>query len=770
MNGELIAVRDTLHFNSLANMALLRLFSQQNTQPPQFKPSVQAIPYPHIDLKQFNLGIDNVRIDTYLSQKFTNPTQTLIHNLLNERTTSKKRFTDKPSDAVRKQLELFGTQYADILKIAAIRAKESKQIHKIQLLQLSVIKFLHQTIVKMLDDILQELRNTTMAGNQNAQSLTNYDRSKWIQNNKIRILNQVSSELFEQMRWVEDQMTKLRTDLFGVPWSIPESMLFSDLMYTAYENDLLLNKYIWLVDNTIHPFCFVKLQAAIDEILSKLIELCPIKLAANSQKAYPAINNKAFTWRDNPETMQLLFDVKTTEHLLSKTPSKALQQKLTYQKTAIQILEHALAEMDLLLPILATYELPRLYEHYYHLLEPKVLFGYLYGEVDTQTINNKFKNLLKIKANRKNDNKELNINELTTTQKQLRQALKQDKSVILCQFMQDFTNYQSDLKFKKLLQQKLDAINLLEAENYIQLSRSNGILNEYLLAEEYADETNTSIRCHVILKADLRGSTTIVSELCKCGLNPATHFNLNFFNPIRELIKDFGGEKVFIEGDAVILSFFEYQSKPEQWFAVARACGLARSMLEVVAKQNLICQEQGLPILELGIGICYSPEAPAFLYDGDDRIMISPAIGYADRLSSCSWKLRQLYERKKLLTHVLVFQQPVTDSFKGEKGMTTFRYNLNGVELESAAFYKLHKEIALRSIKVKLPNVGVSEFFVGQYQDVRGTSHTLVIRRGHVQLWQENSTKYTNTDEEYYEVVTNRKLLQAILSKLDIKA
>jgi hypothetical protein len=576
----------------------------------------------------------------------------------------------------------------------------------------------------------------------------------------------VSSELFEQIRWVENQAVKLRNDLFGVPWSIPESMLFSDLIYTTHENDLLLNKYIWLSDDSVHPFCFSKLQVLIDDILSKLIELCPIKLAANTEKNYPAINNKTFTWRDNPETMQLLFDVKTTEHLLSKTPSEALQHKLVYQKTAIQILEQSLAEMNLLLPILITYELPRLYEYYYHLIEPKVLFGYLYGEIDTQTINNKFKNLLKIKANRKNDNKELTINELTATQKQLRYALKQDKSFILCQFMQDFTHYRRDLKFKKLLQQKLDAIHLLEQENYIQLSRSNGILNEFLLAEEYADETNTSIRCHVILKADLRGSTTIVSELCKRGLNPATHFNLHFFNPIRELIKDFGGEKVFIEGDAVILSFFEYQSKPEQWFAVARACGLARSMLEVVAKQNQICREQGLPILELGIGICYSPEAPTFLYDGDDRIMISPAIGYADRLSSCSWKLRQLYESKKLLTHVLVFQQPETDSFKGEKGMTTFRYNLNGVELESAAFHKLRKEIALRSLKAKLPHVGASEFFVGQYQDVRGKAHTVVIRHGYVQLWQENSTKYKNMDQEYYEVVTNRKLLQAIFSKI----
>lgn len=748
-------------------MALLRFFSQQDTQRPQFKPCVQKIHYPHIDLSQCNLGIDNVRIDSYLSQKFTEQAKNLIHDLLEERTTTKKRFTDKPSDTIRKQLELFGQQYADILKTVIIRAKENKQINKVQLLQLSVSKFVHQTIIKSLDDILQALRNSTMAGSQNAQSLTNYDRSKWIQNNKIRVLNQVSSELFEQMRWVESQTIKLRTDLFGVEWSIPESMLFSQLMYTAYENDLLLNKYVWLVDSASHPFGLTQLQKTIDEALNKLIELCPIKLINNSPKNYPTINSKVFTWRDNPEAMQLLFDVKTTESLLSKSPSETLKQQLAYQKNAIYILEQILAEMNLLLPILATYELPRLYNYYYHLFEPRVLFGYLCGEIDTQTINNKLKNLLKLKPKRKSDDKDLSINELSATQKRLRHALKQDKSVILCQFMQDFTRYRRDLKFQKLLQQKLESIHLLEEETYVQLSRSNGILHEFLLAEEYADETNTSIRCHVILKADLRGSTTIVSELCKRGLNPATHFSLHFFNPIRELIKDFGGEKVFIEGDAVILSFFEYQSQPEQWFAVARACGLARKMLEVVAKQNQICREQSLPILELGIGICYSADAPAFLYDDKNRIMISPAIGHADRLSSCSWKLRQLYAKKNLLTHVMVFQQPADDSFKGEKGMTTFRYNLNGVELDVAAFHKLHKEISLRSIKIKLPTVGASEFFIGQYQDIKAQSHVVVIRRGRVQLWQENTSEYPPTSEEYYEVVTNRKLLQAIFAKLN---
>jgi hypothetical protein len=75
-------------------------------------------------------------------------------------------------------------------------------------------------------------------------------------------------------------------------------------------------------------------------------------------------------------------------------------------------------------------------------------------------------------------------------------------------------------------------------------------------------------------------------------------------------------------------------------------------------KQNELNRGNQLPELELGIGICYAPEAPKFLYDADDRIMISSAIGDADRLSSCSWKLRHKYSRQShLLTQAMIFQQ-----------------------------------------------------------------------------------------------------------------
>lgn len=733
-------------------MALLKGLAAHKSQ---YIPQLQLIDYPYIDLEYFSLGIDNIHIDAKLSSIFSKHANGLIIDLLNERSSSKKRFTDKPSDKVRKELEIFTQNYTDIMSTAMLRAKASNNIAKMQLLQLAILKFLQQSVASNLEQILHDLRATSLSGNQSANSLANYDRSKWIQQNKNSLLIQVISELFAQANWAEKhQLLKLRQELFGLNWFIPEAMNFNLLIYTGYDDNLLLDKYIWLSDDALNPLYFRQLQLQLDEFLADLIANYPVKIIATDQD-YPKITNDYFTVGDNPENILQLFAVSATAKQLELHDDAELAAKLDYQQNACKLLIQYCKKYNLYLPILASYELPRLYKYYYHLIEPKTLFAFLCGEVNINFVQNKLQQLLKLKVTRKNDNPPPNTNELLATQKRLRQAVKQEQMEIITNFMFAFARYRLDLKLRQLLMDKLKRINLLDNEEQIQLSRSNGILNEFLLSSEYNGQDEDSIRGHVIIKADLRGSTTIVTELRKRGLNPATHFSLHFFDPIRALIKDFGAEKVFIEGDAIILSIFEYQSKPEQWFAVARACGLAHSIINIVAKQNQVCLEEDLPGLELGIGICYEENSPDFLYDEQQRIMISSAIGCADRLSSCSWQLRQTYQHKQLPVQVLVFQHPS----QNDKGMTTARYNLNGIELNSAAFNKLSHEIALKTISLKLPGLGKNEFFTGQYRDLRGQSYMLVVRRARI-----HSQSKTISKDFYYEVITQAGLLQTILS------
>lgn len=112
-------------------------------------------------------------------------------------------------------------------------------------------------------------------------------------------------------------------------------------------------------------------------------------------------------------------------------------------------------------------------------------------------------------------------------------------------------------------------------------------------------------------------------------------WSMRFFDLITDFVKVYGAAKVFIEGDAVILGIYEHDNAPYQWYAVARIRGLAVEMLDIANAKNRHSVQLGLPKLEIGIGICFEDEKPLFLYDEGCPIMISSAIGDADRMSGC---------------------------------------------------------------------------------------------------------------------------------------
>ena len=146
----------------------------------------------------------------------------------------------------------------------------------------------------------------------------------------------------------------------------------------------------------------------------------------------------------------------------------------------------------------------------------------------------------------------------------------------------------------------MEAISIVTEEKILQLSKGNQTLFEFLLPAERIKEEKPVIN-HVILKADIRGSINISHTMRLRGLNPASHFSLNFFDPISEILWNYRAEKVFIEGDAIILSIFEHKDTPQGWYSVARACGLAIRMLQIVQRYNIKNQENNLRSWNLGL-------------------------------------------------------------------------------------------------------------------------------------------------------------------------
>ncbi len=99
---------------------------------------------------------------------------------------------------------------------------------------------------------------------------------------------------------------------------------------------------------------------------------------------------------------------------------------------------------------------------------------------------------------------------------------------------------------------------------------------------------------------------------------------------------------------------------------------------------------------------------------------------------------------------------------RGEKGQNSIRYNVNGILLDEAGFAKLQQEIMLKRVSVKI-NGDTVVLHVGKFPDVGGKMHDLVIREGQVGLWRDDAPVPGHaSDERFYEVVTNRKLISQV--------
>jgi hypothetical protein len=280
-------------------------------------------------------------------------------------------------------------------------------------------------------------------------------------------------------------------------------------------------------------------------------------------------------------------------------------------------------------------------------------------------------------------------------------------------------------------------------------------LYEFLLPTEQKP-AEEKVLDHVVLKADLRDSSRVTRILFERGLNPASYFSLNFYQPVNRLLPLFGAEKVFIEGDAVILALFERPGEGQ--FAVARCCVLAREIIGVVSAYNEKSRKAGLPTLELGIGIAYQDAAPLYLMDGATRVMISPALNESDRLSSCSRLARRSLARNPTLFNVFAFQSLEDADTSGDPGEFLVRYNIGGVHLDQAAFQKLRQEISLRTDNLQLPMIWGGEtvrLYSGVVPLPAGGFQKLVVREGRVARVDPRSFAFKRwTDLRYYEACT----------------
>jgi hypothetical protein len=737
-------------------------------------------------------GVDNIHYDVHLSPSLCTSANKIIRRLLGKHAGVEKLLGIDGASSPVTERDDFRRLCKVLLKEAINKAKSDSEIQIDLLAQIAVVKMLTEEIQCQFNEMLDDLNNYARKLNAVAQkyeisrtlSLSKYiaikEKLSDIQRKKKWILLNVGQELFGDLLDIQRKdLKEMREAIFEFELNLPYDVFSNPILHVENPSDdfFMIDEYILMGHRLEDPDNYTRLLFLIIGLLRDIILKIFLKnlSASERSKQNPKIFNQKIektekydpntryqeidVWLKRIENIDILFNsfqskerynILKTRNATKKELSN-LKKQAEQQEKLLNYIYRKFKKAGLIKRITAGYEMQPLYLDYCPPLVPHQVLEFLTQPRQRRAIVKQFNRLKGFYG------KSFSLAPLKKKIMHLKQITTQDKKKHLVRFLNGFVRYHRDFQNFTMLKNAMDSISLVTEKKIIDLSRENRLLYEFLLPDEQAHEVKLIIN-HVIIKADLRNSTVITSQMKKRGLNPASFFSLNFFVPITGILRKYGAEKLFIEGDAIILSIIEHKDTPKGQYCVSRACGLAVKMLHIVQRYNEHSIQHNLPILEVGIGICYNDGSPTFLFDEDRRIMISPAINIADRMSKCAKSFQKPTFNNNIPFNLYVYKiASEKDSIAATDDML-FRYNVNGIELNADGFEKLSKEIHLKSMESYIPDLQKEkiEIYTGKFPTTTGEYQRLVIREARIpEVVPDELRVIRQTDQKYYEVCTH---------------
>jgi len=701
---------------------------------------------PSLSLEGLSVGVDNLRHDVHLSPKFTEAARAHVARLIARhgdvegllaaeapaavpRTAFLNKLTTVLKPGTKAQPSDFKTILTGLHVAALNRAKAENKVTVDLLARLAVIKFLRMELNSQFSQVLERCRMMLKSyeGVRQQKALEYRERVASFQVRKKIIQRKTGQDLFLLLRDIEKEtLARMRRSRFGENDSEGHKLLINRLVLSEDGRDdyLCAEQYVMLGNWDRDPDRFIRMR----EITCEFLRSLQIDLPDDDAELDP--------WLNAPENAHALVG--------GGTPSESTLEGRS-QKARLSAWVRFLEDQSVMEYVIASYEAVPLLSEYSSRINPQQLKNALVDRAECSRVERLIQ-----------EGGKLSANNLYAAVGRVASCRGADRTKVAGRFLRDFLRYHRDMRRLEALNSALDSVNLIGNAKLRELSAVNGTLYEFLLQEEQKPAEERALG-HVIIKADIRDSSRLTRSLMDSGLNPASYFSLNFYDPVNKLLPKYGASKVFIEGDAVILALHEKEGEPG--LAVSRACVLAREMVEIVRGYNELVTKAGLPPLELGVGIAYQEAAPLYLMDGERRIMISEALNESDRLSSCNKRARKAMEALGSPFHVYAFQT-VSDADAGEAAEDfLMAFNLGGIRLSPAAFQKLGNEISLERIQSKLPELWGSERFTlyrGLVSVDNDIFRKIVLRESRVaQVDPRNFTLQKWTEKSYYEVCSD---------------
>ncbi|HYM74529.1 MAG TPA: hypothetical protein VE377_01010 [Candidatus Dormibacteraeota bacterium] len=712
---------------------------------------------PFVSLDGISVGVDNLRHDVVLSPRFVELARAQIarlvarHGELEGLLGAEAPQSSQAPSWLRSQMGKPARAKNDPgewksaltgLQIASLnRAKKEFKLSVDLLARLAVTKFLRAEMNLQFAQVVERCRVLLKTYDNSRQQKAHEYREKLavFQVRKKIILRKTGQEIFETLREVEKStLARTRRSLFGEETSggsyFTYPLFLNRLLFSEDGRDdyLCAEHYVMLGNWDRDPDRYGRMREIASTFLRSLYG--------------EDVNAETIdAWMNVPENARDLVGTGTPE---DSTEGLAQQERLA---AWVRLLE----DERVMENVIASYHVVPLLGEYAPRINPQQLKNALIDRTDCDRVERMIQ-----------EHGKLSPTSLYTAVAKVASCRGAERAKVAARFLADFFHYHRDLRRLETLNGALDSVNLVGNERLQELSRVNGTLYEFLLPEEQQGEAESErVLRHVVLKADVRDSTRLTRTMMEKGLNPASYFSLNFYDPVNKLLEKYGAQKVFLEGDAIILAILE---REESGLGVSRMCVLAREIIEIVRGYNELMQRSGMPELELGLGITLQESAPLYLMDGEHQIMISEALNESDRLSSCNKRVRKVMEPQAGPFHVYAFQAAELDA-DGNPEDVILSFNLGGIRMNETAFRKLQKEIILEPLRVKLPaslassDKGEYKLFTATVPVDRDIFRKIVVRQSRIPRIDPVDFSIKGwTDRMYYEVCTDPGIYAAL--------
>ena len=706
---------------------------------------------PSLTLDGLQLGIDNLRHDVHLSPKFVEQTRQHVARLvskfgnvegliandappervqLNPNYFAGSRNAGPAKTPVKQERTELKPLLADLHLSALNRAKVAGNLAVDTLARVAIIKFLrvelNQQFALMLERCRMMLRS--YEGVRQQKALEYRERVSQFQVSKKIILRKTGQELLRTLREIEKEtLARTRRSLFGTRGDAEYELFLNPLLFTDDGRDTYLNaeNYVMLGNFDRDHDRFDNMRRIACDFLQSL------GLGAEAED-----EGVLDRWLSAPENaVEILGNGNPDDSTPNKRAQRARLEAWITMLDQERVMEHVIASYEVV-PLLGEYS-------------PQIHAQQLKNALISREERARVEKLIL-------DHVKMSPASFSSALSRMANTRDTDRMKIAARFLADFFRYHRDLRRLEKMNETLDSVNLIGKEKMRELSAMNRSLYEYLLPEEQKP-AEEKILNHVVLKADVRDSSRLTKSLIERGMNPASYFGLNFYDPVNKLLPKYNANKVFLEGDAIILALLEREGEPG--LTVSRSCVMAREIIEIVRGYNQLLERSGLPPLELGVGISYQESPPTYLVDGGEQVMISDALNESDRLSSCSKRMRKSIEAMESPFNVYVFQA-VSDKEAAESPEDyMMHYNLNGIRINEAAFQRLKREISLEPARMELPQLWGSEdfrLFTGMVPVGSDIFRKIVIRASRIPHIDPNNFNLVEwTGRWYYEVCTN---------------